>query len=124
MGTDIHSVFQRQLPDGSWQDIYTHYEDNRHYTLFGILAGVRDREHPRFSINGIPKDFTIEDDGTHNNKWMGDHTFSHLTGEELLRWFNRQAPPDLKEETEYFFEIVRHLQNKYNKIRIVFGFDS
>ena len=51
MGTDIHGVFQRRLPDtDTWEDIPHEYEMNRHYQLFAVLAGVRNG----FGFAGVP----------------------------------------------------------------------
>lgn len=49
MGTDIHGVFQKLTPHG-WEDIPSNYEQNRHYQLFAVLAGVRNG----FGFAGVP----------------------------------------------------------------------
>ena len=42
MGTDIHGVFQRfDAAAGIWEDVPSKYEQDRHYQLFAVLAGVR-----------------------------------------------------------------------------------
>ncbi len=70
MGCDIHGVFQRR--DGSeWVDIATLWDEERHYQLFAVLAGVRngygfagvptgERVKPISSPRGLPKDFAYE----------------------------------------------------------------
>jgi len=40
MGTDIHGVFQA-FDNGQWRDVESSYEQDRHYQLFAVLAGVR-----------------------------------------------------------------------------------
>ncbi len=59
MGCDIHGVFQRKLPDGTWEDVKTEYECERDYTLFAILAGVRNSGYitPISEPRGLPDDF-------------------------------------------------------------------
>lgn len=81
MGTDIHGVFQRHNPTtGNWEDIPSNYEQQRHYQLFAVLAGVRNGTgfagiktgEPVTPISvprGYPEDFSVEDD---------DHIVGHL----------------------------------------------
>lgn len=96
MGTDIHAVFQKQLPDGRWEDVESEYSEGRHYQLFAVLAGVRngtgfaglvtgDPVTPISEPRGLPEDFEIDDDH-HFDKWMGEHSFSWLLGSEILAW--------------------------------------
>jgi len=93
MGTDIHGVWQKKTPTG-WEDVESRYEEGRHYALFALLGNVRNGygfagipTHtpmvPLSDRRGLPKDFTLQDD-EHNGKWMGDHSHSWLSGEELL----------------------------------------
>ena len=98
MGTDVHAVWQAKkeptgdywhVPEGDW-------EQNRHYFLFAWLAGVRngygfaglpshDPVVPIAQPRGFPKDFgPVSEDGCHWGKWMGDHTYSWLTADEIL----------------------------------------
>lgn len=93
MGCDIHAVFQKRTPRG-WQDVSSAYEQNRHYFLFAWLADVRngfgfagipthDPIAPIAKPRGLPSDF---DEAAHNNEeqWMGDHSHSWLTADEIL----------------------------------------
>jgi hypothetical protein len=113
MGTDIHGVFQRKH-EGRWEDVPSNFEFNRHYFLFSFLGGVRngfgfagvktyDRVQPVAENRGLPKDFEMVGDD-HPIKsldilpawrrkyqepndlhvWMGDHSYSWATGEEIL----------------------------------------
>lgn len=140
MGTDIHGVFQRRVPQtGAWEDIPHRYEMGRHYQLFAVLAGVRNgtgfagvvtgeavkpisepRGYPDGFVSRAPRDAEnlepgddpeeLEDDrhpATHaavdprrqkyyapeavRGIWMGDHSFSWLSGEEMLAW-HAKAP--------------------------------
>ena len=115
MGTDIHGVFQkREL--GRWVDVPTKYSFDRHYQLFAVLAGVRngvgftgvptgDSVVPISEPRGLPVDFSIDDKNDHpvasmemlpdwsrkyaknQELWMGDHSHSWLSGEEMLAWW-------------------------------------
>lgn len=117
MGTDIHVVFQAKK-SGRWGDIASNYDERRHYLLFAWLADVRNgsgfagipthtRIDPIAEPRGLPKDFQVEDDdhpmarelldenerewlepGEEPHRWMGDHTYSWLTADEIL-----SAPP-------------------------------
>ena len=142
MGCNIHTVWQKKVGD-SWVDIESEYEENRHYALFAVLAGVRNGVHhwvkngyfvtPIAEPRGFPKDFDVLDGDMHKTDivpkwmdterfegevWMGDHSYSWLSGEEMLKWY------DDKQDLAYFFEEVANLQNKYVEIRVVFGFDN
>ena len=72
MGTDIHGVFQKCV-DGSWIDVPSNFESNRHYDLFAHLAGVRNGRgfagvlmgqavQPIAEPRGLPSGFEIDDD--------------------------------------------------------------
>ena len=75
MGCDIHGVFQaKDKQSGKWVDIEHCYDENRHYQLFAVLAGVRngygfagcktgDAITPISEPRGFPEDFEVEGDG-------------------------------------------------------------
>lgn len=93
MGTDIHGVFQRRdQSTGKWLDVPSEYEENRHYQLFAVLAGVRNGRGfagvitgtpvtPIAEPRGLPEDFEVVDGEDH-----GDHTHSWLTADEILAY--------------------------------------
>lgn len=95
MGTDIHTVFQRLLPDGqTWEDVPSEYDEPRQYALFAWLGNVRNgfgfagtKTHtpitPLQDCRGLPADFTLVD-GDHGDKWLGDHSHGWLLGSEIL----------------------------------------
>ena len=72
MGTDIHGVFQKYVPETqAWVDVPSLYEKNRHYQLFAVLAGVRNGTgfagvlpgqalRPISEPRGYPADFVSE----------------------------------------------------------------
>jgi hypothetical protein len=115
MGTDIHGVFQRR--DGNrWVDVASKFDENRHYQLFAVLAGVRngygfagittgEPVRPIAQPRGLPSDFAMDGDshpvatlelmgcmGKYHQEseplevWMGDHSHSWLTADEMLAW--------------------------------------
>ncbi len=138
MRTDIHGVFQRHdAATDTWVDIPSKYEQNRHYQLFAVLAGVRngygfagvptgEPVKPIAEQRGYPADFKLVELGedSEGNRtvvgpaapgdsdehpissleclaewrrkyygtddpmtvWMGDHSHSWLTGQEMLDW--------------------------------------
>ena len=89
MGTDIHTIFQANK-DNQWYDIPHNYNENRHYSLFAWLAGVRQGNtyiKPISEPRGLPSDFKINGD-------MGDHSFSWLLGSEILA---AKPPPVAKQ---------------------------
>lgn len=145
MGADIHGIFQRH--DGAsktWQDIESTYEQDRHYFLFGILADARGDGPPIAEPRGLPEGFELVDgeyhpisdlkfmdprrrgwheDGEPLVVWMGDHSRSWLTGEEMLKWYE-SANEEEKESVAYFFDEVARLAAEHGQIRFVFGVDS
>lgn len=109
MGCDIHGVFQK-FDGGKWVDVPTKYEFGRHYQLFAVLADVRNDNgvKPIAEPRGWPEDFEVGEGRyrtvaslallpQHRQKhhhpddpmevWMGDHSFSWLSAEEMLAWY-------------------------------------
>jgi hypothetical protein len=115
MGCDIHAVFQKRT-DAGWEDVPTTWDEGRHYFLFSVLAGVRngfgfagtptyDPVKPISEPRGLPADFAMDGDahpvasvellGWHARyhqdnepiaRWMGDHSHSWLTADEILAY--------------------------------------
>lgn len=92
MGTDIHGVWQKKTIQG-WENIESAYQQSRHYQLFAVLAGIRNGTGfagvptgqvitPISNPRGLPVDFQLNRTG-----YMGDHSYSWLSGEEMLHWF-------------------------------------
>jgi hypothetical protein len=88
MGTDIHGIMQAKI-DGVWQDVPHNYEGSRHYMLFAWLGNVRNgfgfagcATHnpikPLSDNRGLPDNFT-------EGYWVGDHSYSYVTGDEVLK---------------------------------------
>lgn len=129
MGTDIHPRIEVKR-DGRWIDITgdldTRWEsgcwenprpwnhlDNRNYTLFSVLANVRngygfagvDRGDPLPPISdnrGIPKDSPWFNDP--DEQWnLGDHSFTWVTLKELLdyNWGRELVARGVVSEQEY-----------------------
>ena len=117
MGTDIHGGFIKVVKDQtgsvvSKQPIKTNWNFDRNYTLFAILAGVRNgygfagcyRHEPLQPIaegRGLPEFISVVEDRTGDlyNKWhgrwddeeefgcwLGDHSYTHMTVDEILEW--------------------------------------
>ncbi len=88
MGCDIHLSYQRCVA-GRWYDVPVPNGDyglplNYHsYGLFGFLADVRNysRVPPIAEPRGLPIDFTVRED-----TYVGDHSFSWLSINELLAY--------------------------------------
>lgn len=98
MGCDIHSFAVREdgsiIKEGIWQDGKTANPDyewldnegepfgNRNYGVFGFLANVRNySDVPAIAQpRGLPSDFQHDED---RDGWVGDHSFSWLSLDEL-----------------------------------------
>ncbi len=96
MGCDIHAVFQAKR-DGKWESVESTWEQDRHYFLFSWLADVRngygfagvptyDPIKPIAERRGVPADFDKDayEAGDEDAPWLGDHSFSWLTADEIL----------------------------------------
>lgn len=112
MGCDIHAVWQAR-ENGKWVDVESTWDRDRHYFLFSWLANVRNGHgfagirtytpiKPISEPRGLPDDFEggedhrttfealsptrreYEEDKEHPIAWMGDHSHSWLTADEIL----------------------------------------
>ncbi len=94
MGCDIHGVFQTRYSKESLWRTEMEIEDGRNYLAFSALAGVRNYTGvtPISEPRGLPDDFDMKEAskvmryGDPNNPWMGDHSFSWLTLDEIRSW--------------------------------------
>lgn len=94
MGCDIHGVFQTRVKGASlwWTEL--EIEDSRNYAVFSALADVRNNTGitPIAEPRGLPEDFDMKEAmtvmryGDPADPWLGDHSFSWLTLDELLNW--------------------------------------
>lgn len=95
MGTDIHGFFQRKGPL-IWETVDSKWEQNRDYRLFAWLANVRNGfgfagvythepiqpiSEPRGFPDGLTQKYC---DSQCEYEWIGDHSFSWLTVDEIL----------------------------------------
>jgi hypothetical protein len=151
MGCDIHSQAERRV-DGKWTRIEgLEPFDWRSYGMYGFLANVRNYSDvtPISEARGLPVDADyVAEESEH---WLGDHSFSWLSLNELLafdydqpmedRRVSEQIAPNVwsgagtaqpgggKQTTyrdflgEGFFEELEKLKT-VGAERIVFGFDS
>lgn len=94
MGTDINAIFQKRVM-GKWEVVDTNYAENRHYSLFAHLAGVRNGYGfagvstgqpitPISDPRGLPEEFEINECGEVGGYSLGYHDHSWLTAEEIL----------------------------------------
>ena len=153
MGTDIHGIMQAKK-DGKWVDIPHNYDEDRHYALFAWLGNVRNgfgfagiKTHeplkPLSDRRGLPADFEhvdyghqttadclpeYEREGFEGTKWMGDHSYSWVSSEEILGsehpLVKQTGVLDTENNMDYFIEEIQRLVNEHGPVRYVFGFDS
>ena len=94
MGTDVHGVWQAKR-GGQWEKIESKWEQDRHYLLFSWLANVRngfgfagvptyDPIKPIAEPRGVPEDFNEVEYEEKYDVWLGDHSHSWLTADEIL----------------------------------------
>ena len=150
MGCDIHSQAEKRI-NGRWTRIDgLEPFDWRSYGMYAFLAGVRNYSAvtPLSEPRGLPDDVDYVEDAEH---WLGEHSFSWLSLDELLsfdyeqkmedRRVTRQLAPNLisgaetcdpgeGEKMTYreflgqsFFDDIERLKAAGAE-RVVFGFDS
>lgn len=140
MGADIHGVLQERYGSGRWYTV-EEIEDDRNYALFSALAGVRNYGSitPIAGPRGLPEDFeVVEGDSVKMDYkgytvWLGDHSFSWLTIEELTAWDGWDQDmgdgETLRDYVATFLAWLKWADLKTGRLkeyerRIVFGFDS
>lgn len=121
MGTDIHGGLYTKLSDGVPWCRVVEIEDKRNYTLFSILAGVRNYH----NITPISEPRGLPDWIKPIRDWkFGDHSFSWLTLDEISEWDG--WTPDLRDRCGIFLAWLEYAKLKSwgSEGAIVFGFDS
>lgn len=146
MGCDIHSVVLRRAAN-TWEPVEPPADllergtapwDERNYTLFGVLADVRDHDvEPISWARGLPDDIPNLLGSTYGEhrvagQWMGDHSHSWVSAREL-----RDYPWDAVHPTYPALGTLREiltpdrwigwlltLASDPDDVRLVFGFDS
>ena len=158
MGCDIHMCAEHRQKNGEWvrvlppehaydpwlvengwdADAVQTWYANRNYALFGVLAGVRsyDDTDPISRVRGLPEDLSDEvseiafDDGAGDLFWLGDHSHTWLTLDEILAydWDRPHAHTTLREWCSEFLTrtvpALQALDPDPRNVRLVFGFDS
>lgn len=132
MGCDIHLYFERK-EGARWRPIrsespilYNHFSDifewdcGRNYTLFSLLAGVRNRDDifPFKEPVGLPDDLSDEIDAS-STEWSGDahnHTWYYINELDCQDW-----PDSLM---WFRIEFVEKWHLERNNVRIVMWFDN
>jgi len=118
MGCDIHLFVEKKEKDG-WKFIKDIDTDiGRDYRLFSVLAGVRNttKAIPISLPKGIPNDVS---DAVHENidqcSFLGDHSHSFLTLEEILNfnWDQKHVFNKIVNENEFKTFISKGIPNSW-----------
>ena len=160
MGCDIHTFvertrnpctpkditsYQRSDFEGESHRFYTtsYVLDDRNYSYFYQLAGVRGRSNDRHYLSeprGLPDDVS-EGIKQEYEEWGDDaHSASYATLQELITFVGEVKSKQLKEllleedttDLSHMEKVIEYLKDKakqehtndYNNIRIVFWFDN
>jgi hypothetical protein len=159
VGCDVHTVAQKRDEQGKWTTFYGEFAEGpapfdwRQYGLYGWLAGVRNYSDitPISEPRGLPDDFNLGEWEDESGDWLGDHSYSWLSVDELLavdydqvvedRGVSQEIRPGLvnggatcepgggEQTTLRDFLGERYFKDLYTlkalgAERIVFGFDS
>ena len=82
IGTCIHTVLQKEQPDGNWVSIDKDVISDRNYELFSFLSNVRGSVrigHQGIAEPGLPHGFRAP-----KGHFMGDHDQGHINIEDLI----------------------------------------
>ncbi|HEY6020345.1 MAG TPA: hypothetical protein VIY48_10690 [Candidatus Paceibacterota bacterium] len=135
MGADIHGVLQESYDGKRWTTI-SGIEDDRNYALFAALADVRNYGGitPIDKPRGLPEGFEGEAGDVYapDGMWMGDHSYSWLSIDELVSWdgWDQECYEGiLRDYVQVFLKWLdwADLKTEFYKgkgRRVVFGFDS
>lgn len=148
MGTDIHMVVE-YMDHGVWTPAPVNGYEARNYSLFTQLAGVCDRGDYNAIVapRGFPEGFKVDKDhrtidkylpeisynlfydipwtenpAEYATRWLGDHTHSWLTYEELERV--ECSYQGWKTFMDLLDKELRGWKKNKIPVRVVFGFDS
>lgn len=129
MGCDIHLHSEIKI-QGTWYH-YSHVSVTRSYTLFGKMAGVRNKEVTPLSLpKGIPSDCSVVTLMDYED-WNGDaHSASFLSWSEIVElgsWIKNRG----EDEFDYFgyflhndYSDVSAAPDYIEDVRFVFWFDN
>lgn len=150
MGCDIHSIFQRKTATGWEDVVSEYDQDRDYelFGILAGVRGLDMPIKPRrgmpqdfevvdseyHPINGVAflspsdreylkanSDLELADDHPEDAYlWMGDHSYTWYTGDELMAWWNAHDAPCYA----YFFDEVARLVDEHKEIRFVCGYDS
>lgn len=144
MGADIHGVLQVKWNHKEEWETEDYIESERHYLTFSALAGVRNYMdiRPISEPRDLPDGFKVDKSNSHDwrdwrgeqSEWLGDHSHSWLTLDEILEWDGwdqelkfQNDSGTLREYCNLFLAWAEYKKLKHSfpgNIRIVFGFDS
>jgi hypothetical protein len=142
MGCDIHLYIEKKVGD-KWHPVEIDERlipDERHYRLFGFLAGVRrdDDTITQFEDRGIPLDTSLpshakgDSENNESEHYIGEHSFTYAYLDEILLapW----GQNDLADSDFYVFcaYVLPRLcdscgyltTSEKRNVRIIMGFDS
>jgi hypothetical protein len=142
MGCDIHATIEydfysqikNKLDDQQepwWFGFARDVQIQRNYSLFTILAGVRDYDREGYTRpiiaapRGIPKDASFEY-AEEVDEWEGDgHSHSYVTARELAEWKPEEGTTYTYADEDWYW-VVKYLGEKYGQdnVRLCFFFDN
>lgn len=136
MGCDIHAVTEVKL-GGKWF-AYRVCEIERNYSLFGIMAGVRQLDTPIIEPTGLPKDISAVTKLCRDRNGADGHTESCFYQPELRKleeWADRNKLTGLEGQAgwamNHWFGWLQgesitadELPANVQDVRVVFWFDN
>jgi hypothetical protein len=151
VGCDIHLFIEMQRPDGRWyilpppikdehdrlnrenlayhrSGLLADWDLGRNYSLFGLLAGVRERPENQFcGARGVPGDASPEyakEAEAAEEQYC--HSFSFATVAELLTFFANECTWEQRQACHGFLALLTGLYDYAHpdKVRVLFYFDG
>lgn len=145
MGCDVHTLVSVKKKVVAHDIAY-----GRSYATFGALAGVRSMEYePIAEQRGLPSSITLNDKADvdlpylfkneyiengpqlTNKYWLGEHSYSYLSLEEISKYCKKIKKKDDKEKLGMLFQIKEDLERiakmfkvDASDVELVMGFDS
>jgi len=128
MGCDIHAFVEEKIGTSDKYYCYMQLFLERDYTLFALLADVRNYSQkpliPISSPKGLPDNLSWVVNKAHGEWGEDAHSETYLDYEEIGKVYMRACLDDnVNKQTEKQLLILQHTMSRMNKPRLILWFD-